>query len=251
LNTQQLSAHSEILECTSIVKSHLEDLLILAIQYAWYKPIKLSDQLIGRGCPQGEMPNEISAQSSRYTAAESPDNFVGPCNFRAALRLTAIQPMNTVGQILDLSGNFTMLKYIEKLSAAELERTVGFEKGRLDNGFCVVALAANQLITPQDFELKASTRWSAGAIGRSSNRSGSEVETILDKRGQNVHALKQKVCSFFAKRGPNTPAKVLPNLRHTAGMLYPDAEALGPGISSGVPQFNLVATRKFVIVRVE
>ena len=120
-----------------------------------------------------------------------------------------------------------------------------------DNGFCIVALAANQLITAQDFELKASTRWSAGAIGKSSSTSGSEVETILDRRGQNVDILKHKVCSFFAERGPNTPAKVLPNLRHTAGMLYPNAEALGPGISSGVPQFNLVTARKFVIVRVK
>jgi hypothetical protein len=31
-------------------------------------------------------------------------------------------------------------------------------------------------------------------------------------------------------------------------MLYPDAEALGPGISSGVPQFDLKVLKRFVVV---
>ena len=33
------------------------------------------------------------------------------------------------------TGNFTMLKYIDKLSADEMERTIGFDKGRLKTGF--------------------------------------------------------------------------------------------------------------------
>ncbi len=157
--------------------------------------------------------------------------------------------MHTVGQTVQCDGNFTLLRYIRALSARDLERSVGFEQGRLDTGFSVVALADDELLAAADFELKASSRWSAGVIGRHAATPGQQLEILLSARGQDIAALKEKVSRFFALRGGNTPAKVLPNARHTAAMRYPDAEALGPGIRSGVPQFNLPQPRRWVVVR--
>ena len=148
------------------------------------------------------------------------------------------------------TGNFTMLKYIDKLSADEMERTIGFDKGRLKTGFLLVVLADDQVISSHDFELKASTRWSKGLIkSPGAHGAGTEVADLLNHRGQDVTMLKQKVAVFFARRGGNTPAKVLPNLLHTQGMKYPDAEAFGAGSRGGIPQFDLTAPRRFVILR--
>ena len=145
-------------------------------------------------------------------------------------------------------GNFTTLRYLTGLGASELERTVGFAAGRLASGYLIVALAEDETISPDEFDLKASSRWSKGAVGGKDGVGGQEIETILIRRGQDPSALKQQVCQYFARHPLNRPAKVLPNLRHTPGMLYPDAEALGPGISSGVPQFDLKVLKRFVVV---
>jgi hypothetical protein len=127
----------------------------------------------------------------------------------------------------------------------------GFERGRLKTGFLIVALADNEVLTPNDFKLGASTRWSGGAVKKDTKGQAIGIETILSQRGQDVTSLKEKVSKFFLMRGGNTPAKVLPNLRHTDGMIYPDGEALGPGIRGGVPQFILLRAKQFVIIRNE
>lgn len=158
--------------------------------------------------------------------------------------------MHAVGATLLVSGNFTMLGYLEGLDGPTLERTLGFHPGRLAQGFAVVTLAEGELMLPQQIELKASTRWSAGAVAAPGSTSSREIEALLDARGRDVVELKAKVCAFFARRGRNTPAKVLPAMRHEAGMRYPDAEAIAPGIRSGVPQFNLVVPKRFVVARV-
>jgi|LNFM01.2.fsa_nt_gb hypothetical protein len=156
--------------------------------------------------------------------------------------------MHELGQLLDCRGNFTLLRYVSGLCPEDLERTVGFHRGRLSSGFSVIALADSEVLEPDDFELKASTRWSGGTLRKSSTYGGAEISSLLEQRGQDVTVLKSKVCKHFSRRGGNTPAKVLPNARHTDDMLYPDAEAL-PGIRSGVPQFNLLHLKKFVVVR--
>lgn len=158
--------------------------------------------------------------------------------------------MHELGQLLDCRGNFTLLRYVRGLRPEDLERTVGFHRGRLSSGFSVIALADSELLGPDDFELKASTRWSGGALRSSSKSGGTDITSLLEQRGQDVAALKSKVCRHFSLRGGNTPAKILPSARHTDDMIYPDAEALGPGIRSGVPQFNLLRLKKFVVIRV-
>jgi hypothetical protein len=146
------------------------------------------------------------------------------------------------------SGDFTIIKYLRHLNREDLERTVGFDKGRLGKGSVIVVLSEHERLSADDFELGASTRWSGGKIPR---RVGghAKIENLLIERGQDLGALKQKVAEFFARRGDNTPAKVLPNRNHTSGMVYPDAEALGPGIRSGVMSFKLLNPKQFEIFR--
>jgi len=146
-------------------------------------------------------------------------------------------------------GDFTMLKYIENLNAADLERAVGFHRGRLNEGFLIVELAESEILLPQDFELKASSRWSGGKMACVG---GDNIDELLVNRGQDPVALKAKVASFFSRRGGNTPAKVLPNRHHDANCHYPDAEALSPGVRSGIPQFRLTKEsggKNFIVVR--
>ena len=154
----------------------------------------------------------------------------------------------SVAQPLSITGDFTTLRYLVGFDASALERRIGFDSGRLAPGFTLVALAEEETLAPDDFELKASTRWSAGAVGGKHGVGGEQIEPILLRRGLDLLTLKERVCKFFARRGKNTPAKILPNLRHTPGMRYPDAEALGPGQSSGVPQFKLLVPKRFIII---
>ena len=156
--------------------------------------------------------------------------------------------MLAVGQVVPCSRSFTMLGFVDGLAGTELEQRLGFHAERLSGGFAVAVLTGQRLL-PDDIELQGSTRWSGGF------RSAAEaecafLEQVLESRGQNVHQLKQQLCNFFAKGGKRTPAKVIPFVEHSSGMQYPDAQALGVGIRSGVPQFYLKHPRMFSIARV-
>jgi hypothetical protein len=154
-----------------------------------------------------------------------------------------------IGQTLVCKGNFTMRGFVEDCSPADLERRVGFEAGRLSQGYAIAVLAHGHQLAPDEFELQGSTRWSGGFTTMSAEgRSG--LEDLLASRGQSAMNLKTRVCRFLAIGGANRPAKVLPFVGHTPGMSYPDAEALGVGIRGGIPQFNLVLPRLFAVVSV-
>lgn len=154
--------------------------------------------------------------------------------------------------IVVAAGYFTMLKYIAILNGPQLERTLGFECGRLKSGFRIAVLSESEILMPEEFILKGSTRWSGGSIrGVESYKEGLDIRDVISGRGQDENELKVKVAAFFARRGENTPAKLIPRLEHADGMKYPDAEALGPGRRSGVPQFCLLKPRRFTIVRHE
>ena len=158
--------------------------------------------------------------------------------------------MYAVGSMLQASNNFTLLGYLDGLDGPALERTLGFHPGRLAAGFSVACLAESEWLLPRDIDLKASTRWPAGGLRVPGSPSVRELESLLAERGQDVDSLKTKVCAFFARRGRNTPAKVIPVTLHEDGMQYPAAEAIAPGVRSGVPQFHLNVPKCFVVVRV-
>ncbi|MBL0730729.1 hypothetical protein [Piscinibacter sp. HJYY11] len=159
--------------------------------------------------------------------------------------------MHKIGdRVPGVLGNFTILRYIETLGAADLERTIGFHAGRLASGFSIAVLAPGIRLCASDIRLLGSTRWSGGRIGKTDSQEGRDMGHILEERGQDTELLKTKVCTFLNAGGQRAAAKVLPFVKHEKGMLYPDAEALAPGVRSGVPQFDLVTPHDFVVARV-
>lgn len=151
-------------------------------------------------------------------------------------------------EVIVYGGYFTSLGYVEGLSGPALERALGFHAGRLSRGFQLLALSETEWMGPADFDLQASTRWSGGVLPAASSRAPSDIETILAARGQDLPALKAKVAAYFARRGRATPAKVSPKEEHRPGMHYPGAEALAPGVPSGVPQFKLLRPKRFCVI---
>lgn len=151
---------------------------------------------------------------------------------------------------LRLSGNFTMLKYLLHRTPAELERRLGFHAGRLDTGGWVIVLAPGERMSATDFRLDASTRWSGGRFAPTTAQDTSRrIEDLLgarlgdaatpEQREQEIARLRALVADFFAEHWLNAPAKVLPAATHKPGMRYPHAQALAPGVRSGVPQFTV------------
>ncbi len=154
--------------------------------------------------------------------------------------------MLSPGQFVTMKGNITMLGFVDQWSGTELERRVGYGAGRLANGCAILALVRGQALRPEDIQLRGSTRWSGGYA----SPQGKDVEDLLGDRGQNISEVKQRLCRFFAANEKNRPAKVVPFIPHGPNATYPDAEALGAGIPSGIPQFNLIVPRLFEVVRV-
>ena len=79
-----------------------------------------------------------------------------------------------------------------------------------------------------------------------------EMESLLAWRGKDVAGLRERVASFLARRDANTPAKVIPLLRHRDGMRYPDGCDPLTGARLGVPQFRLRdgVTKRATVLRV-
>lgn len=149
-----------------------------------------------------------------------------------------------------ICGNFTMLKYIDRLNGAELERRLGYHAGRLKSpGFMIVILSPEKILGADDFEMKPSTGWAKGMM-----RGGVDIADMLQLRGINSEGqrkLREKIACKFQQRAGFTPAKVLPNLLHDDAFQYPAAELLGPGLRVGVPQFNIPKSKEqpFVLLR--
>lgn len=153
-------------------------------------------------------------------------------------------------QSLRSHGDFTILKYIEHLDGPTLERHLGFSSGRLKPGFQLVMLAPDEVIGPDDFSLEASTRYSGGMISKGPGDSKVGIEALLRNRQQDPAALRAKVAGFFLLDRAYTPARIITNLKHAPGMIYPAGQAL-PDRPAGVPQFHLKAAcaKKFVVLR--
>jgi hypothetical protein len=154
----------------------------------------------------------------------------------------------------EITGDFTILKYVKDISRDDLEDRCGYERGRLDDGATIIVLDGLEKMTPSDFELGASTRWSRSSaaapwapwyvVDPSTNlMTSNAIEIALSDRGKNVWDLKTKVSNFFNKGGDNRPAKIIPR-RHRFGDQYPDA------IWLAVPQFKLINRKRFVEFKV-
>lgn len=149
-------------------------------------------------------------------------------------------------------GFFTTSRYLLGKDRKALERTLGYRDGLLDAGFDMGVLADDQVLAEDDFELMASTRHPNGKITTEDGRLVAErLDDLLEARGKSPQELRRLVAAFFARGGPNTPAKVFAHARNTTASDYVRAEAGDPGIRVGVPQFRIAANKSFrwLIVR--
>ena len=122
-----------------------------------------------------------------------------------------------IGDIISVSGCITKEKFIAGRSLAEIEKILGFHKGRLAGGMAVVAL--QELPAVQHFDLAAY----------------SNVATHRHRTpgGLNIDKLKADASTGWSTFGFERLVKVLPTIRHSHAM-EPDVQ-YPPG--QGAPQW--------------
>jgi hypothetical protein len=125
-------------------------------------------------------------------------------------------------EIIKVKGCITQERYIKGKKLAELERILGFQKGRLDQGVTIVVLI--QLPDINQFELSGYSQ----VAGHKFND-----ESV---KGLDVTKLKQNVLKDnFTLAGPKRLVKVIPDTPHN-DILDNDTQ-YPPGL--GVPQWKL------------
>lgn len=124
-----------------------------------------------------------------------------------------------IGQQLNVSGCVTKDKFIRGRTIEEIERLIGFHRGRLSSGLTVVRL--NRLPAINEFELAA---YSNVATHRH------QQPTDLD-----ISKIKQLAIASWSLTGVERLVKVLAAIRHDTGM-DPDVQ-YPPG--RGIPQWKL------------
>jgi len=125
-------------------------------------------------------------------------------------------------QVIQIKGCITQERYIKGKSLPELERLLGFQKGRLEKGIVVAALL--QLPTFHQYELLGYSQVAAHQFNR----------TVT--KGLEVNKLKEMVVSeIFTLSGSKRLVKIMANQPHNDRLgndtQYP------PG--QGVPQWKL------------
>ena len=133
-------------------------------------------------------------------------------------------------EYINVWGCITQEKYIMGRPAAEIESILGFNSGRLRNGFVVAAL--EQLPNIDQFELLGYTQVAE-------HRRNMEATKGLD-----INKLKNMVRKeTFTVSGINRLVKILPNIPHQLHMS--NDEQYPPG--TGVPQWKLT---KMIVAKI-
>jgi len=125
-------------------------------------------------------------------------------------------------EIIQIKGCITQEHYIKGKTLPELERLLGFQKGRLDNGIVVAALI--QIPSVHQFEL-------LGYSQVAEHKFGNEATKGLDTNKLKEMLLKET----FTLAGHKRLIKVMANTMHN-GVLDNDIQ-YPPGL--GVPQWKL------------
>lgn len=136
-------------------------------------------------------------------------------------------------EIIQVKGCITQEKYIKGKSPRELERLLGFHKGRLDAGAVIAVLI--QLPVPNQFEL----------LGYSQVAEHRFNEDAI--KGLSVSTLKELVVrESFTLVGPKRLVKIIPLMNHdrlmSSDLQYP------PGL--GVPQWKLTSRLSARVVEI-
>ncbi|MBC8129737.1 MAG: hypothetical protein H7Y08_05390 [Rhizobiaceae bacterium] len=145
----------------------------------------------------------------------------------------------SVGQTVSMAGFFTHALYLRSQAGEEIERRLGYRKGRLSSGWWLLFL--QQMPAPDQFEYRGYSQMSGGrAQGHVRSDTPTAEESLL-RSGVKVFSLKSRTLkeTFFLS-GPGRLAKVVPVAEAFGELDYP------PG--SGIPQFELTAPLPFRVV---
>lgn len=146
----------------------------------------------------------------------------------------------TVGQADYFRGFFTRALHLRGKPAIELEDILGFERGRLGQGWWLLFML--ELPGPHDFEFRGYTQMSGGIeqghlASPPDRRTAEERVKDLGHSDASMAAFKRRfVADNFVLHGPYRLAKLLPK---AGGAGYP------PG--RGIPQWELTAKRRFLV----
>jgi hypothetical protein len=143
-----------------------------------------------------------------------------------------------IGEYINVKGFVTQEKFINGKSLSELERILGFQAGRLNEG--AVFYALKQLPMPEQFEFKGYTQVAehhfteqyggSSFLNQDRNESKKDYDTRMLKVKNNI------IKTVWAETGPERLIKVRAIKDHDSS-LHDDTQ-YPPG--SGVPQWKLI-----------
>ncbi|MBB4285002.1 hypothetical protein [Roseospira goensis] len=153
-----------------------------------------------------------------------------------------------VGAVVGMRGNITTLVGIRPGFERDMEKDLGFHEGRLSQGYFILLL--RQFLGLDDFKLAGYTYFSGGRLGPPADSADADrlrehlYDKVLQAHGlDGVRAFKDLALKGMAVTGRKRIAKIVPVTRHDDGLT--PAEQYPPG--RGVPQFELVRERKFLV----
>lgn len=168
---------------------------------------------------------------------------------------------NRQGYTVEMMGFVTTLLSVTNRSSGELERTLGFEHGRLRDGWALYVLA--QGVSFHEFVHQGRSRNSAGyAYDRDATEQLREAGMLDGQRTMHVRRVDQMRHAMYRATGSedafdvyraNEMAKlnqrsgeqrIVKCVPLSPGSVYPDAQG------NGVPQWEIIALKRFLCIAV-
>lgn len=152
------------------------------------------------------------------------------------------------GSERELKGDITSLKFLSVLEPREMERALGYSLGRLDQGYAIALL--RDPVTTDQFRLGGMSYFSGGREGLPAKTAAEDKRRpLVDDRVKReyddggLRLRKLAAAAINQLNGPDRTAKVLPSIRHDAGL--PPSVQYPRG--TGVPQWTLLQPKRFLI----
>ena len=160
----------------------------------------------------------------------------------------------TIGQIVPMAGCVTRLQDLLGREPEELERIIGYHRGRLAQGYYIAVL--KEPLRPGEFEYGGYTHFSGGKMGApdplkrpgvDAARPGVHQSLLKDVGAKGLNGLQQKTAGATPLVGTERLAKVLPKIMHDAAMDGDPTKPVQYPVGAGIKQFILTVKKNFLI----
>ena len=157
----------------------------------------------------------------------------------------------SIGQIIQASGCVTRLMDLIGREPDELERIIGYHRGRLAQGYFIAVL--KDRVQPGEFVYAGYTHLSGGKIGAPDPKKRPDTratvhQTLVNQVGAGgVDRLQQKTLLDIPYVGLERLAKVMPKILHSDAMEKDPALPLQYPVGAGIKQYILTAKKNFLI----